>query len=114
MGIKEAFEGKKEWRALQKRARALPNEYLIVYQEIQDYFMKVDPINLTNNFQPLTELLDLFESGASQDKDVLDVTGPDVAAFADALLGDHETFDETIQKQVDQAVEQSMSDWLKK
>ena len=34
MGIKEALEGKKEWRALQKRANQLPNDYRIVYKEI--------------------------------------------------------------------------------
>lgn len=93
MGIKEALEGKKEWRALQKRANQLPNDYRIVYKEIQKYFMKVDPVNLASDFQPLVDLLDLFEDNAQQEKSVLQVTGEDVAAFADGLLVNQATSD---------------------
>ncbi|WP_261806571.1 DUF1048 domain-containing protein [Lapidilactobacillus luobeiensis] len=95
MSLKQAWAEKKEWRDLQKRAASLPPRYLIVYQEIQKYLMKVDPVNLTNDFQPLNELLDLFEDGVSRQKDVLAVTGTDVAAFADGLiLTDHPFLDE--------------------
>ena len=86
MGIKEALEGKKEWRALQKRANQLPNDYRIVYKEIQKYFMKVDPVNLASDFQPLVD-------NAQQEKSVLQVTGEDVAAFADGLLVNQATSD---------------------
>ncbi|MFC6316172.1 DUF1048 domain-containing protein [Lapidilactobacillus achengensis] len=94
MSLKQAWAEKKEWRELQKRVAALPTRYAIVYQEIQKYLMKVDPINLTNDFQPLNELLDLFEDGARRHKDVLAVTGQDVAAFADGMiLTDHPFLD---------------------
>lgn len=51
-----------------KRANQLPNDYRIVYKEIQKYFMKVDPVNLASDFQPLVDLLDLFEDNAQQEK----------------------------------------------
>lgn len=97
MGLKEAFEGKKEWRDLQKRANQLPNDYRIVYKEIQKYFMKVDPVNLAGDFRPLYELLDLFEDSGQQGKSVLQVTGENVAAFADGLLVNQDTPDNEIE-----------------
>lgn len=86
MGLHEAFAGKQQWRALQKRAQQLPTDYTIVYQEIQKYYLKVAPVQITSNFDYLSSLLNLFEAGAAQGKPVLDVTGNDVAAFADALI----------------------------
>ncbi|MGM0123496.1 hypothetical protein IGI37_000868 [Enterococcus sp. AZ194] len=114
MGLQETIERKKEWRVLQKRANTLPKDYTIVYKEIQKYLMKVNPIELTTDFTPLTELLDLLEVGAKQGKDVLEVTGKDVAAFADELIDGKKICEETIQKQVDQAVEKSTENWLNK
>jgi len=86
MGLQETFAEKQQWRALQKRAQQLPNDYAIVYHEIQKYYLKVAPVQITSNFDSLSALLDLFEAGSSQSKPVLDVTGKDVAAFADALI----------------------------
>jgi DNA-binding ferritin-like protein (Dps family) len=111
MGLKETFEEKKEWRDLQKRANLLPNEYKIVYKEIQKYFMKVDPVNLTSDFQPLYELLNLFEDSAKQGKQVLQITGEDVAAFADELLPE-ETFIDSLGQ--DQTVKNAVGKWLDK
>lgn len=55
--------------------------------------MKVDPVNLASDFQPLVDLLDFFEDNAQQEKSVLQVTGEDVAAFADGLLVNQATSD---------------------
>lgn len=114
MGFKETFEEKKDWRDLQKRAGKLPKEYLIVYKEIQKYLMKVDPINLSEDFTPLNELLDLFEESANKEKDVLQVTGEDVGAFADSLIPDFNTFSDLLQQQMDTQVSKKMDKWLDK
>lgn len=87
MGLKETIAAKQEWRALQQRAAQLPDDYMFVYREIQKYYLKVAPMETTSNLTVLTDLLALFESGAAEGKSVLAITGDDVAAFADDLLG---------------------------
>jgi DNA-binding ferritin-like protein (Dps family) len=93
MGIQDLIEGKKQWRAHVARVKALPPDYQIVYKEIQRYVFKVGPVDLADG-NLLTGLVDFFEEGAAAGKGVLDVTGPDVAAFVDGLLQDTRTYAE--------------------
>ncbi len=86
MSLQELIEGKKEWRAHMARVKALPRDYQIVYKEIQKYFYKVAPVELSEGFGMFTGIVELFEEGAAAGKGVLDVTGRDVAAFCDELI----------------------------
>lgn len=92
MSIKKMLDGKKEWRAHVSRVKALPQDYQIVYKEIQTYLFKVGPVELTEGIGLLSELLSFFEEGVAAGKGVLEVTGSDVAAFCDELIGDSKTF----------------------
>ena len=92
MSIRDIIEGKKEWRSHMARVTALPHDYQIVYQEIQKYLFKVGPVELAYGIGLLAGIIDLFEEGAAQGKDVLDVTGRDVAAFCDDLIKDSKTY----------------------
>lgn len=109
MDIKKIVAEKQAWRAHMARVKALPEDYQIVYHEIQKYLFKVVP---TNTIDILIELQQLFEEGANNHKNVLEVTGPDVAAFVDGMI-DEETVDQT-QKIVDEKVAESMRKWLDK
>jgi DNA-binding ferritin-like protein (Dps family) len=102
MRIQDIIEGKKEWRAHMARVKALPQDYQIVYKEIQKYLFKVGPVELTNGTGLLSGIMDLFEEGAGQGKGVLDVTGRDVAAFCDDLIKDSKTYAEVYQESVGQ------------
>ena len=108
MSIQDIIEGKKEWRAHVARVKALPQDYQIVYKEIQKYFFKVGPVELTNGIGLLTGIVDLFEEGAAIGKGVLDVTGRDVAAFCDDLIKDSKTYYDSYKESVDQKVSQAM------
>ena len=48
VSVKDAIEGKKKWqekwRAHITRVKALPQDYQIVYKEIQKYLFKVGPV----------------------------------------------------------------------
>lgn len=88
MSLQDIIEGKKEWRAHMARVKALPEDYRIVYKELQKYLFKVGAAELENGIDPLAGIVDLFEESAAAGKSVLEVTGPDVAAFADALITD--------------------------
>lgn len=91
MRIQDIIEGKKEWRAHVARVKGLPEDYQIVYKEIQKYFFKVGPVDLTAGMGVLSGIIDLFEEGAALGKGVLEVTGSDVAAFCDELMNDSKT-----------------------
>jgi DNA-binding ferritin-like protein (Dps family) len=85
------LSSKREWRETQKRAKALPKEYRLVYFEIQRYLFSVSGIL---DMGPLRDLVILFEQSAAEKKRVLEVIGDDVAAFADDLVqGQRSYFD---------------------
>lgn len=102
MRIQDIIDGKKEWRAHMARVKALPQDYQIVYKEIQKYLYKVGPVELTEGTGLLAGIVDLFEEGASQGKGVLDVTGRDVAAFCDDLIKDSKTYADVYQESLGQ------------
>src|SRR5438309_1850239 len=104
MRIQDIIEGKKEWRAHMARVKALPQDYQIVYKEIQKYLFKVGPVELTEGTSLLSGIIDLFEEGANLGKGVLEVTGSDVAAFCDDLIKNSKTYAETYQESVNQEV----------
>lgn len=74
---------KKRYRENEARAKALPAEYADAYKNIRNYLWNTSGI-LT--IDPLISLVDLLEEAAAEGKHVVDITGPDVAAFADELV----------------------------
>jgi DNA-binding ferritin-like protein (Dps family) len=114
MRIQDFIEGKKQWRAHMARVKALPQDYQIVYKEIQKYLFKVGPIELTDETGLLSGIVDLFEEGAALGKGVLEVTGSDVAAFCDDLIKDSKTYADINQESVDQEVSKVMKKFTDK
>ena len=108
MRIQDIIEGKKEWRAHMARVKALPQEYQVVYKEIQKYLFKVGPVELTEETGLLSGIIDLFEEGAAAGKGVLEVTGRDVAAFCDDLIKDSKTYADIYQESAKQEVGKAM------
>jgi DNA-binding ferritin-like protein (Dps family) len=108
MRIQDMIEGKKEWRAHMARVKALPQDYQIVYKEIQKYLFKVGPVQLTEETGLLSGMIDFFEEGAALGKGVLEVTGNDVAAFCDDLIRDSKTYADIYQESVNQEVSKAM------
>ncbi|WP_405552992.1 DUF1048 domain-containing protein [Streptomyces canus] len=99
MGIQDIIEGKKQWRAHMARVKALPQDYQIVYKEMQRYLFKVGPIDLPDG-PLLPGIVDFFEEGVAAGKGVLQLTGNDVAAFCDDLVKDSPTFAEVYQQSI--------------
>lgn len=97
MGIQDIIEGKKQWRAHVARVKALPPDYQIVYKEMQKYLFKVGPIDLVDG-RLLSGIVDFFEGGAADGKRVLELIGPDVAAFCDDLIKDSRTYADVYQE----------------
>lgn len=99
MGIQDIIEGKKQWRAHMARVKALPPDYRIVYKEMQRYFFKVGPVDLSDGAL-LSGIVDFFEEGVAADKGVLELIGNDVAAFCDDLIKDSRTYADIYQESI--------------
>lgn len=96
MGIADMIEGKKQWRAHLARVKALPEDYRIVYKEIQRYLFKVGPVGLEDG-KLLGEIVDLFEDASARGKGARELLGDDVAAFCDGLIADVPTYADVYQ-----------------
>ncbi|MDF1507591.1 DUF1048 domain-containing protein [Robertmurraya sp. DFI.2.37] len=96
-----SLDQKKEWKALEARAKALPNEYQTAYKAIQKYMWTVGgPTEWQDMSRIYGGILDLFEEGAAGDKSVLDLTGDDVAAFCDDLVKDEQSWKDKYRKRL--------------
>lgn len=90
--FKKLVGDKKEYREMMARAKALPEDYRYVYDKIQKYMWNFAAGDGYDMLKIQYELIDLFESGAADGKQVLDITGTDVAAFCDELLQNAKTY----------------------
>lgn len=90
------LDEKRAYKQNEARAKALPDEYATAYKEIKKYIFNTSGIL---DMAPLKALVDLLEEAAADRKHVLDITGPDVAAFADELVhGERSYFDQQRKK----------------
>jgi DNA-binding ferritin-like protein (Dps family) len=80
---------KRAWKAVEKRAAALPHDYLVMYKEIKSYLFTSSGLN---SMEVFTHIVDLFEQSAAANIPVLEVTGTDVAAFCDELIRDESSY----------------------
>lgn len=78
-----SLDEKKRYRNAEKRAKALPAEYADAYKNIRNYVWNTSGIL---KIDPLITLVDMLEEAAAEGKHVTDITGPDVAAFADEFV----------------------------
>lgn len=91
--ITGSLDDKREWKAMEARAKALPSEYRNAYKAIQKYiWTSVAPSDWKDISRIFGGILDLFEGGAVEGKKVTDLTGEDVAAFCDDLVKDEKTW----------------------
>ena len=90
--IKRIVREKREYKQIQERAKALPEEYTYVFQKIERYMWNYSAGMGMDMTAVFADLLDLFETGAAEGKRVLEITGEDVAAFCDELLRNAKTW----------------------
>lgn len=113
------LESKKEYKAFMKKVNSLPKDYSFVFKKIQKYMW-----NFGYGFgEEIINLYELFEASAAEGKYVLDVTGEDVAAFADELIALSKLDGESasilggqvdLKKEIEGRVEQQVKTWTNK
>ena len=90
--LKKMVGDKKEYRQMMKRVEALPEDYRFVYEKMQSYMWNFAAGDGYDMLKIQYELVDLFEDGAADGKQVLEITGEDVAGFCDELLQSAKTY----------------------
>lgn len=91
---KRMLEEKRAYREMMDRIDALPEDYRFVFKKIQNYMWKFASGSGYDMIEIQKGLADLFEEGAAEGRPVLDITGDDVAGFADALIKEAATYTE--------------------
>jgi DNA-binding ferritin-like protein (Dps family) len=101
-----SLDGKREWRAMEARAKGLPSEYLNAYKAIQKYMWTAGggPTDWKDSSRIFGCILDLFEEGAAEGKKITDLTGEDVAAFCDDLVKDEQTWKDKYRKKLNDTI----------
>ena len=102
--IKKVIGDKKEWKTMETRAKALPQDYQVVYEQIKRYIWKRGQ----SSMDVFEGLLDLFEEGAANSKNVLEITGNDVAAFCDELTPGAKTYADKWHNELNNDIEKKL------
>ena len=92
--FKKVVGDKKEYKEQMARVKALPEDYQYVFEKIQKYMWNFAAGNGYDMLKIQYELIDLLEVGAAEGKQVLEITGEDVAEFCDELLRNAKTYTE--------------------
>lgn len=113
------LESKREYKVFMKKVNALPKDYAFVFKKIQKYMW-----NFGYGFgEEIINLYELFEASSAEGRNVLDVTGEDVAAFADELMALSKLDGESgsllggqveLKKEIESRVEQQVKIWTNK
>lgn len=98
------FDEKKKYRETEKRAKALPAEYAEAYKDIKHYIWNTSGL-LT--IEPLVALVDLLEEAAADNRRVVDITGADVAAFADELVRGESSYKDQQRKKLNEKLNEN-------
>ena len=99
------LEEKREYKKNEARAHALPAEYATAYKEIKNYIFRTSGIV---TMKPLETLVDILEEAAANQKHVIEVTGPDAAAFADELVRGEKSYYENERKKLNNTIFKSL------
>lgn len=75
-----------DYKAYKKRIQALPKDYQIVFEEIEAFMWNFALGFGRGMMSVLTDILELFESGAQGGKNVFSIVGEDVSDFCDGIL----------------------------
>lgn len=103
--LKTIKQDKQAYKEHLAKIRALPEDYRFVYTKVTEYMWDYSGGGDGYDMIALhTNLLELFQSGATEGKNILDITGEDVAYFCDELLKNCSTYTENRRNKLNVAI----------
>ncbi|GAA0848387.1 DUF1048 domain-containing protein [Paenibacillus glucanolyticus] len=103
--FKKLIGDKKEYKMMMARVDALPEDYQFVFKKIQNYMWNFATGSGMDMLNIQYELIELFEGGAAEGRPVLDITGDDVASFADELVANAKTYVAKYREDLNQSIQ---------
>lgn len=104
---------KKQWKNLQQRVKAMPSDYQFVFKEMQKYMFKTVVVDSQQSIELFTEIIELFEEGIINNKDVLSITSRDVAGFCDSITSEYDNYAQQIQDEVEASIKKALTKTMK-
>lgn len=104
LNIRKMVESKREYKRQMERVKALPKDYQFVYKKIQNHMWQFVAGVGYDMMRAQCDLLELFEEGAAHGKTVLEITGDDVAGFADELLKNTRTYTQDLRTKLNDEI----------
>lgn len=81
------LDDKREYKKMMKRVKALPKEYRVAIKAIQKYMYTVGGVQ--DSMTILTDLIDLFELSAQDNRSLIDVVGKDIGCFCEEWMNSY-------------------------
>jgi len=102
--IKKILDDKKEYKEMMARVEALPGDYPETYKKICNYMWGFASGSGMDMLRIQYDLIDLFEAGAADGKNVLELTGEDVTAFANGLIDQAKRWDDKLRNDLNKSI----------
>ncbi|MGE7920776.1 DUF1048 domain-containing protein [Viridibacillus sp. NPDC093762] len=103
--FKKMMGDKKEYKMMMARVESLPKDYQFVFKKIQNYMWKFSAAGSGMDMLHIQyELIELFEAGAAEGRQVIEITGNDVASFADELVANAKTYVAKYREDLNQSI----------
>ena len=106
--IKEIIQSKREYKQKMAQIAALPDDYQYVLKKIQSHMWMFAAGAGYDMLKIHYDLIELFETGAAEGKQVLEITGEDVAAFCDELLRNTRTYTEDWRESLNRDIQRKL------
>ncbi len=103
--IRKMLASKREYKRQMARVATLPEDYQYVFKKIVSHMWMFADGAGYDMMEVHYGLLDLFEAGAVDGKNVLEVTGEDVAGFCDELLRNTNTYTENWREKLNRDIQ---------
>ncbi len=108
--ISKMIKSKREYKAQMQRVEALPEDYRYVFKQIQNQMWHFASGSGYDMMKVQSDLIDLFEEGSADGKNVLDITGEDVAGFVDELLKNTRTYTQDWKNKLNKKINKKLGD----
>lgn len=108
LNIKKIIESKREYKQQMARVETLPEDYQYVFKKIQSHMWMFAAGSGYDMMKIHYDLIELFEAGASEGKQVLEITGEDVAEFCDELLRSASTYTDNWRETLNQDIQKKL------
>lgn len=108
--INKMIKRKREYKEQMQRVNALPEDYRYVFNQIQRHMWQFASGSGYDMMEVHYDLIDLFEEGVANGKNVLDITGEDVAGFVDELLKNTKTYTQDWKNELNKKINKKFGD----